>query len=189
MSSVWAVASCRWCPGTDLVERERLVLVAVALTRIGRQQAVRAGAAAIDGRGPVVRHRGVVRVDRVDLLDNAGGNVVVLEVGVTCRLGAVECVLDDGDDVLAGAEAQRRVVAHPRGDSGEVALTECFLPDLRPQPGQLVEFRQPDSVDLLRRERGGGMPRDRGQVAGFTAGDLADADPVVRPGERRQFAA
>ena len=32
------------------------------------------------------------------------------------------------------------------------------------------------------------MPRDGGQVAGFTAGDLADADPLVRPGERRQFA-
>ena len=62
-------------------------------------------------------------------------------------------------------------------------------PICRPQSGQLVEFRQPDGVDVLRRERGGGVPRDRGQVARFTAGDFADADPVVRPGERRQFAA
>ena len=113
----------------------------------------------------------------------------MLEVGVTDRLGAVEGVLRDRDDFLAGTEAQRRVVAHPRGDGGEVTLTERFLPDLRPQSGQLVEFRQPDSVDVARRERGGGVPRDRGQVAGFTAGDLADADPVVGPGERRQFAA
>jgi len=128
-------------PRHRFVERERLVLVAVALARIGRQQAVRAGAAAIDGRGPVVRHRGVVRIDRVDLLDDAGGNVVVLEVGVTCRLSAVEGVPGDRDDFLAGVEAQRRVVAHPRGDGGEVALTEYFLPDLRPQSGQLVDFR------------------------------------------------
>ncbi len=78
------------------------------------------------------------------------GDVVVLEVGVTGRLRAVERVPDDRDDFLPGAEAQRRVVAHPRGDGGEVALTEHFLPDLRPQSGQLVEFRQPDSVDVLR---------------------------------------
>jgi len=84
------------------VERERLVLVAVALARISRQQAVRARTAAIDGRGPVVRQRGVVRIDRVDLLDDAGGNVVVLEIGVTYCLSAVECVLGDRDDFRAG---------------------------------------------------------------------------------------
>ena len=96
-------------PGHRLVERERLVLVAVALARVGRQQAVRAGAAAVDGRRPVVRQRGVVRVDRVDLLDDAAGDVVVLEVGVARGLGPVEGVLGDRDDLLAGAEAQRRV--------------------------------------------------------------------------------
>ena len=33
------------------------------------------------------------------------------------------------------------------------------------------------------------MPRDRGQVARLAAGDLADADPVIGPGERRELAA
>ncbi len=54
----------------------------------------------------------------------------MLEVAVTCRLSAVESVLGDRDNLLAGLEAQRRVVAHPCGDGGEVALTERFLADL-----------------------------------------------------------
>ena len=54
----------------------------------------------------------------------------MLDVAVAGCLGPVERAPDDREDLLAGAEAQRRIVTHPGRDGDDVTFAEHLPADL-----------------------------------------------------------
>src|SRR6202034_4630189 len=97
-------------PWVAICERERLVLVDVALLRLRGQHAVRAGPQPSRGWRPVVSQRRVAGLDRVDLLNDAVGDVEPREPAVAGFLGALQRLGDRAHDLGGAAGPERSVV-------------------------------------------------------------------------------
>ena len=176
-------------PGRALVEGERLVLVGEPLLRVRGEHAVRAGARAVERGRPVVRERGVLRLDRVDLLDHAVGDLVRREPVAARRLGPLQRAGHGLDDLRRRGEPQRRVGPQPSRVDGTSRGAEHPAAELAPllvEPGERVEA---ELVDLLGRQVGRGVPAQRRGVELLPAVDPGQPGLVVRAGDRRELVA
>jgi hypothetical protein len=112
------------------MEREGFVLVAEPILRVRRQHAVRAWPGAVTCRRPVVGQRCTAGLDRVDLFDDAGRQVVRREPVVAHLLGRAQRPVHHGDDAgpvgagTPGGAAEHRVV-------DAIAVVERVDVDLR----------------------------------------------------------
>ena len=119
--------------GHGLVERQRFVLVAEPRRRVRGGDALGAVAAAVVGGRPVVGQRTVLRLVGVELEDVAGADRHVgREVARQRLLGPAHGGPDQVDDLLAGLEPERRVVAQPLADRRPVGEPAGLLADRTP---------------------------------------------------------